>query len=82
MAESPPLKLSIDMATYTVAAQMDLEAIETTTDICQWLVANAGVTMDELRALTVYELQQVIAYVMDEIKRQTTPSKRNGVPSS
>lgn len=79
--EASPLKLTIDLTTFTVGAQMDLEAVTTTTEICRWLVANAGVTMEQLRPLTMHELQRVIEHVTSEISRQTAPSKRNGVPS-
>jgi hypothetical protein len=79
--ETPPLKITIDVDALTIGDQMDLEAVSSATDICRWLVAHAGVTMEQLRPLKLNELKGVIAKLTAELKAQIEPSKSSGADS-
>lgn len=79
--EELPIKLEIDVENLTIGDQMDLEQAQSATVICDWLVAHAGVTLEQLRPLKLKELKTLVEVIGQQLAAGLQPSKPTGTRS-
>ena len=75
------LKLTIDTDTLSLGDVEELETLKKVGDITRWLVAHAGVTAEQVKAVPVKELKGVMQQVNAAIGESIGLPKANAASS-